>query len=103
MADYKEDLNHDTVTLFLDNDEQVECDVIAIFPARDGDYIALEPQNGEDQVYLYRFSENPDDESSPILDNIESDEEFEEVSEAFYEYMDENDFEDLDEGTEEGQ
>ncbi|MCR5532239.1 MAG: DUF1292 domain-containing protein [Lachnospiraceae bacterium] len=99
MADYKEDLDHDTVTLFLDNDEEVECDVIAIFPARDGEYIALAPQkeDEESQVYLYRFKENPDDETSPILENIEDDEEFDEVSEAFYEYMDENDYEDLDE------
>lgn len=99
MADYKEDLDHDTVTLFLDNDEQVECDVIAIFPARDGEYIALAPQQEEAdaQVYLYRFKENPEDETSPILENIEDDEEFDEVSEAFYEYMDENDYEDLDE------
>ncbi|MBO4695888.1 MAG: DUF1292 domain-containing protein [Lachnospiraceae bacterium] len=98
MADYSENLDHDTVTLYLDNDEEVECDVIAIFPARDGEYIALAPQNNEEgQVYLYRFSET-EDESSPKLDNIEDDEEFEEVSEAFYEYMDENDYEDLDEG-----
>ena len=99
MADYKEDLDHDTVTLFLDNDEEVECDVIAIFPARDGEYIALAPQQADEeaQVYLYRFKENPDDEMSPILENIEDDEEFDEVSEAFYEYMDENDYEDLDE------
>ncbi len=97
MADYKENLDHDTVTLFLDNDEQVECDVVAIFPARDGEYIALVPQDTEEQqVYLYRFTET-EDETSPKLDNIEDDDEFDEVSEAFYQYMDENDYEDLDE------
>lgn len=97
MADYQENLDHDTVTLFLDNNEEVICDVIAIFPARDSEYIALQPQGDENaQVYLYRFTET-DDESSPQLDNIEEDDEFEEVSEAFYEYMDENDYEDLDE------
>ena len=97
MADYKENLDHDTVTLYLDNNEEVVCDVIAIFPARDGEYIALAPQNDEnEQVYLYRFTET-EDETSPKLDNIETDEEFDEVSEAFYEYMDENDYEDLDE------
>ncbi|MBO4399294.1 MAG: DUF1292 domain-containing protein [Lachnospiraceae bacterium] len=105
MADYKENLDHDTVTLFLDNEEQVECDVIAIFPARDGEYIALAPQQeeGEAQVYLYRFKDNPDDETSPILENIEGDDEFDEVSEAFYEYMDENDYEDLDEELPDGE
>lgn len=100
MADYKEDLDHDTVTLILDNNEELECDVIAIFPARDGEYIALAPQeegDTEGRVFLYRFTENPDDETSPILNNIEDDDEFDEVSEAFYEYMDENDYEDLDE------
>ncbi|MCQ2422896.1 MAG: DUF1292 domain-containing protein [Lachnospiraceae bacterium] len=97
MADYKEDINHDTVTLYLDNDEEVVCDVIAIFPARDGEYIALEPQNAEDEmIYIYRFLET-EDEESPKLENIEDEDEFNEVSEAFYEYMDENDYEDLDE------
>ena len=93
MADYKENLDHDTVTLFLDNEEQVECDVIAIFPARDGEYIALAPQQeeGEAQVYLYRFKDNPDDETSPILENIEGDDEFE------------NDYEDLDEELPDGE
>ena len=111
MADYKENLDHDTVTLYLDNDEEVECDVIAIFPARDGDYIALAPQNTKPAYIMAKktgalWAENDvakTDESSPKLDNIEDDEEFEEVSEAFYEYMDENDYEDLDEGVTDGE
>ncbi len=88
MADYEENLDRDTVTLYLDNDEELVCDVIAIFPARETEYIALLPQNKEDApVYLYRFLQNPEDEDDIKLENIETDEEFDEVSAAFDQYM----------------
>ena len=52
-----------------------------------------EPQDGD--VYLYRYIENdPDD---PELENIEDDDEYEAVADAFDEWMDTQDFEDLDE------
>ncbi len=91
MADYSENLDHDQVTLILDDGKELLCDVLAIFPARDGEYIALLPQIDDAPVYLYRFFQNPDDENDIQLDNIDSDEEFEEVSEAFDEYMEEVD------------
>lgn len=89
-----------TVTLTLDNDEVVECAVLTIFSANGQDYIALlpldekgEPQDGD--VYLYRYIENnPED---PELENIEDDDEYEAVADAFDEWMDTQDFEDLDE------
>lgn len=92
MADYNENIDHDQVTLILDDGQELLCDVIAIFPARDGEYIALLPQLDEEEppVYLYRFSQG-ETEDDVKLDNIETDEEFEEVSAAFDEYMDEVD------------
>ncbi len=90
MADYEENLERDTVTLFLDDGEELVCDVIAVFPARDIEYIALLPQEKEEApVYLYRFFQNPENEDDIRLENIETDEEFEEVSEAFDQYMEE--------------
>ena len=85
------DLDQPTVTLTLDDDTEVTCAVINIFPAGDRRYIALLPlnengQNEEGEVYLYRFYE--DDKGNPNLENIESDEEYELAAEAFDEMMD---------------
>lgn len=92
MADEK-NLNEEeemTVTLTLDDDTEVECVVLTIFTAGDRDYIALLPMEGEDseegEVYLYRYSETED--GTPVLDNIEDDDEYEIVADAFDEMLD---------------
>ena len=89
-----------TVTLTLENDTELECAVLAIFEAEGTDYIALLPmdEDGESddgQVYLYRFIDNGEDEE-PGLENIEDDDEFERASEAFNDWMEEQDFGDID-------
>ena len=89
-----------TVTLTLDNDEELECAVLTIFESDGREYIALLPldENGDSddgQVYLYRFIDNGEDEE-PGLENILEDEEFERVSEAFNDWMEEQDFGDID-------
>ena len=75
-----------TVTLTLDNDEELECAVLGIFEADSRDYIALLPldENGDDedsQVYLYRYIDNGEEEQ-PGLENILDDPEFELASNA---------------------
>ncbi|HIX48395.1 MAG TPA: DUF1292 domain-containing protein [Candidatus Mediterraneibacter caccavium] len=89
-----------TVTLTLENDEELECAVLTIFESDGREYIALLPldENGDSddgQVYLYRFIDNGEDEE-PGLENILEDEEFERVSEAFNDWMEEQDFGDID-------
>ena len=89
-----------TVTLPLENDTELECAVLAIFEAEGTDYIALLPmdEDGESddgQVYLYRFIDNGEDEE-PGLENIEDDDEFERASEAFNDWMESQDFGDID-------
>ena len=89
-----------TVTLTLENDEELECAVLTIFETDGREYIALLPldENGgndDGQVYLYRFIDNGEDEE-PGLENIIEDEEFERVSEAFNDWMEEQDFGDID-------
>lgn len=89
-----------TVTLTLENDEELECAVLTIFESDGREYIALLPldENGDSddgQVYLYRFIDNGEDEE-PGLENILEDEEFERVSEAFNGWMEEQDFGDID-------
>lgn len=88
-----------TVTLTLDNDEVVDCAVLTIFEVEGTDYIALLPlnENGETEdgeVFLYRFIEEEGKE--PDLENIADDDEYEKVADAFDEWLDEQDFDDLD-------
>lgn len=85
-----------TVTLTLDDNTELECVVLAIFEAGGRDYIALLPMEGEDadtgEVYLYRYTEKN---GEPELDNIEDDEEYEIVADAFDELLDEQEFDEL--------
>ena len=100
MADEKE-LNEEeqemTVTLTLDDDTEVECVVLTVFNAGEHEYIALLPMEGADseegEVYLYRYSETED--GTPNLDNIEDDDEYEMVADAFDEYLDSCEFDEL--------
>ena len=87
-----------TVTLTLDNDEVLECAVLTIFSAGDRQYIALLPlEDAEDteegDVFIYRFEE--DENGEPTLDNIEDGDEYELAADAFDEWLDEQDFEEL--------
>lgn len=92
-----------TVTLTLDDGKELECVVLTIFEAGKKDYIALLPIEGEEaeegEVYLYRYSE--DAEGNPILENIEDDDEYEVVADAFDELLDAEEFDELVEDEEE--
>ena len=80
-----------TVTLTLDDGSELECVVLTIFPAGDRDYIALLPMEGE--VYLYRYTETED--GAPNLENIEDDDEYEIVADAFDELLDEQEYDEI--------
>lgn len=90
-----------TVELELDDGSVVSCAVITILTVKEKDYIVLLPidENGENEdgeVWFYRYSENPDDPNEePVLDYIEDDDEFEIVDEAFNEYLDGCEFDEL--------
>ena len=79
-----------TVTLTLDDGTELECVVLTIFEAADKEYIALLPLDGNEaedgEVYLYRYTEDAD--GNPDIQNIESDEEYEIVADAFDEFLD---------------
>ena len=108
MSEHKHDCNcgHDdcncndetvTVTLTLDNDETVECAVLTIYSIGENEYIALLPldedgENDEGEVYIYRYKEV---DGEPTLDNIEDDDEYEAAADAFDEWLDEMEFEDM--------
>ena len=85
-----------TVTLTLDDGSELECVVLTVFEAGGRDYIALLPMEGEDadegEVYLYRYTEI---DGNPDLQNIEDDEEYEIVADAFDELLDEQEYDEL--------
>lgn len=86
-----------TVTLTLDDGTELECVVLTIFTAGERDYIALLPMDGpeaeEGEVYLYRYFEKED--GQPDLQNIEDDEEYEIVADAFDELLDEAEYDEV--------
>ncbi len=93
-----------TVTLETDDGKTTECAVLTIFEVSDQDYIALMPvedlenedEESEGTVWFYRYSENPDDPNEePELSDIEDDDEFEAVIDAFDEYLDNLEFDEM--------
>ena len=91
--DEREDI---TVTLTLDDDRELECAIITIFEAGGRDYIALLPLDDveaeEGEVYPYRYSE---ENGQPELENIQDDDEYEIVSDAFDEFLDTQEYDQL--------
>lgn len=86
----------DTVTLTLENDEELECEILTIYTAAGRDYIALAPMDEslEGIVYLYRYTDHGENE--PELEQIDTDEEYEIASDGFDEWLDTMEFEELD-------
>ena len=84
-----------SVSITLEDDTVLECVVLTIFSAGDGEYIAVMPETDDEEgtVYLYRYSETAD--GQPELTNIETDEEYEIVADASDELLDDEEFEDM--------
>jgi uncharacterized protein YrzB (UPF0473 family) len=89
-----------TVTITLDDDTEVTCDVVTILTVEDKDYIVVLPTNTngrfpEDEVWIYGYSENPENpDDEPELIYIDDEDEYEKVADAFDEYLDALDFDD---------
>ena len=74
-----------TITLTLDDDTEVHCAVLTVFPIEDKEYIALLPmdENGQgtkNEVYLYGFQQI---DGNPMLSNIEDGDEYDRAVDAF--------------------
>jgi uncharacterized protein YrzB (UPF0473 family) len=82
-------MEHNTITLTLDDDTEVECAILTAYPLNGKRYIALLPLDSESgeptsgEVYLFAFAttENGD----PVIDNIEDEEEYQQAAAAFEE------------------
>ncbi|MBQ6621429.1 MAG: DUF1292 domain-containing protein [Mogibacterium sp.] len=71
----------DIITLEFDDNTAVDCFIIGVFEANGKEYIALEPDDGSDDVYIYGYKENADD--SFELIEIDDDAEFSKAVEEF--------------------
>ena len=95
-----------TVDLELDDGSLVTCAVVTILTVADKDYIALLPldetgENADGEVWFYRYFEDESDpDKEPSLEYIEDDEEYEAVADAFDEYLDNAEFDELIDGEE---
>ncbi len=90
-----------TVTLDLDDGTSVTCAIVTILTVNNQDYIALLPleedgENHDGNVWFYGYSEDEHDPNAePELRYIEDDEEYEIVADAFDEYLDNAEFDEL--------
>ena len=75
----------DVITLEFDNGEEVECEIMGVFDLNGKEYIALIPDDGTDDVYIYGYKEVGEEEFELV--DIESDEEFEKAVEEFDKIM----------------
>ena len=77
----------DVITLEFDDGEDVECEIMGVFDFNGKEYIALIPDDGTDDVYIYGYKEVDDDEFELV--DIDDDAEFEAVVAEFESIMDE--------------
>lgn len=89
--DHNHDHEHEheeveVITLTLEDDSELECAVIGIFPFEEKEYIALMPLDGEDidedaSVLLYEYNEIGDDDLELVF--IEDEDYFNKVADEF--------------------
>ena len=81
-----ETTEEDIITLEFDDDTAVDCFIMGTFEMEGKEYIALAPDDGTDDVYLYGYKQLGGEEFELV--EIESEEEFEKVSKTFEEIFD---------------
>ena len=102
MSDFDETLNEEELNIITLTDEDgtdKDFEFLDLIDLDDKEYVVLLPVESEDEnadgeVYIYRYSE--DEDGNPSLDNIDSDEEYEVVSDRFDELLDEAEFDAMD-------
>ena len=90
-----------TVTMELEDGESVTCAIITILTVNEKDYIILLPldekgENEDGEVWIYGYKEDESDPNAePELFFIEDEDEYDAVSDAFDEYLDQVEFDEL--------
>ena len=88
-----------TVDIELNSGETITCAVLIVLTVQEKDYIVLLPldengQNNDGNVWFYQFIQKSKD-AEPELGYIEDDDEYEAVADAFDEYLDDVEFDEL--------
>lgn len=85
--------DHEIITLTLEDDTELDCVVLDVFTVKEKQYIALisveelAQDDHDGEVFIYQFKQSEGGE--PELINIDSDEEYELVSDAFSKLLEE--------------
>ncbi len=88
MTDEKKNIEieeADVITLEFDDGAEIECEIMGVFDYNGKEYIALIPDDGSDDVYIYGYKEVGEDEFELV--DIEDDAEFEAVVAEFDKIM----------------
>ena len=98
--DDNELLESEIVTLTLDDDEEIECAILTTFEVNSQEYIALLPldedgENEDGDVWIYRFTRDTSGNGDHDLQNIEDDDEYDLAADKFDEWLDSQEFEEM--------
>ena len=88
MTDEKKNIEIEeayVITLEFDDGAEIECEIMGVFDYNGKEYIALIPDDGSDDVYIYGYKEVGEDEFELV--DIEDDAEFEAVVAEFDKIM----------------
>lgn len=85
------------LTLSLDDGQELQCQILTILELKNQDYIVLLPLDEtyqtDGECFIYRYFEEEDGDFR--LENIVDDDEFDIVSEAFDEFLDSCEYDEL--------
>lgn len=80
-ADLLADKDTDYVTLKFDDGEEVECAILGVFDCDSNEYIALVPDDGSGDAWLFKYKDISDTEFD--IEDITDDAEFEKAAAEF--------------------
>ena len=101
MGNKNKNYDENDTEMYVDidlDDGKVTCQIVTIFECNGRDYIALLPldkkgENKDGEVWIYRHNEDKD--GNPSLEYIDDTDEYEAASDAFDEYLDNEEFNDI--------
>lgn len=73
------------ITLTDENGVDEDYVVLAVFPLDEKDYVAFQPMNNSDDCFLCRY--HTDGDGNPQIAEIEDDDEYEKVCQAFEDFI----------------
>ena len=93
-----EDEQLEILTLELDDNKTLDCQILAVIEVDKQDYIYLLPmdssyQSEEGEFFIYRYFEDEDE--NITLENDLSDEEFEKAADAYDELLDASEYDEI--------